>query len=142
MNQSDQISAAMIRSGTVGLAGYAASDLLESQPDLKETLATNAFTTWQVVLRHCVEELAASLAAGRPQFFAGYVGWLQSVLTAGTSVRRLQSAVACLAKVLAAELPSEVGTRIAGVCDGALRTLDRNAPNFPASCNPTRRTAV
>ena len=59
MNQPDQISAAMIRNGAVGLAGFAASDLLESQPDLKETLATNTFTTWQGILRNCVEELAA-----------------------------------------------------------------------------------
>jgi len=123
----------MIRSGAVGLAGYAASDLLESQPDLKETLATNAFTTWQVVLRNCVEELAASLAAGRPQFFAGYVGWLQSVLTArGLPSGALPSAVTCLAKVLAAELPSEVAERAAGVCEGALRTLDRDAPGLPS----------
>ena len=53
MNQPDQISAAMLQNGSVGLAGYAASDLLQSQPDLKQTLATQAFATWQVVLRNC-----------------------------------------------------------------------------------------
>jgi len=133
MNQPDQISAAMIRNGAVGLAGYAASDLLDSQPDLKEALATNAFATWQGVLRNCLEELAASLAAGRPQFFARHVGWMQSVLTArGLPSGALQSAVACLAKVLVSELPSESGARAAGVCHEALRDLESRMPEIPS----------
>jgi methanogenic corrinoid protein MtbC1 len=133
MNQPDQILAAMLRNGAVGLAGFAASDLLESQPDLKEVLATNAFTTWPSILRNCVEELAASLAAGRPQFLAGYIGWLQSVLTArGLPSGALQSAVACLAKVLAAELPAELGARVAGVCEEALRALE--GPRAESPC--------
>ncbi len=137
MNQPDQISAAMLRTGAVGLAGYAASDLLESQPDLKEALATNAFTTWQAVMRNCVEELAASLAAGRPQLFAGYVGWLQSVLTArGLPSDALASAVTCLAKVLAMELPSESGARAAGVCEEALRALDGKVAEDPSVLEP------
>ena len=117
----------------MGLAGYAASDLLESQPDLKQALATQAFATWQVVLRNCVEELAAALAAGRPQFFAEYVGWMQSVLTArSVPSGALPSAVASLANVLAAELPSEAGTRVAGLLHEALRDLDRNVPETPS----------
>ncbi len=133
MKQSDQLSAAILRNGAVGLAGYAASDLLESQPDLKETLATQAFATWQVVLRNCVEELAAALAASRPQFFAEYLGWMQSLLRArGVPASALPSAVACLAKVLAAELPSESGARVAGVVSEAVRDLDRNIPEIPS----------
>jgi MerR family transcriptional regulator, light-induced transcriptional regulator len=123
----------MLRNGSAGLAGYAASDLLESQPDLKQTLATQAFATWQVVLRNCVEELAAALNAGRPQFFAGYVGWMQSVLTArGVPPTAFPSAVASLAKVLAAELPSELGTNAADLLHAALRDLDRNMPETPS----------
>jgi MerR family transcriptional regulator, light-induced transcriptional regulator len=123
----------MLRNGSVGLAGYAASDLLESQPDLKQTLATQAFATWQVVLRNCVEELAAALNAGRPQFFAGYVGWMQSVLTArGVPTTAFPSAVASLARVLAAELPSELGTNAADLLHAALRDLDRNMPETPS----------
>jgi methanogenic corrinoid protein MtbC1 len=146
MNQPDQISAAMLRNGAAGLAGYAASDLLEAQPDLKESLATNAFTTWPGVLRNCVEELAASLAAGRPQFLAGYVGWMQSVLTArGLPSGAFHSAVACLAKVLAAELPFELGARAAGVCEDALRALEGKVaeiPSFLKSETPHGRLAA
>ena len=133
MNQPDRISAAMIRNGAAGLAGYTASDLLESQPDLKEALATKAFTTWQGVLRNCVEELAASLAAGRPQFFVGYVGWLQSVLTArGLPSGALQSAVACLAKVLAAELPSESGPGVRAFARKPAPRLDGKVAESPS----------
>ena len=80
-----------------------------------------------------MEELAAALAAGRPQFFAEYLGWMQSLLMArGVPAGALQSAVACLAKVLAAELPSESGCRVAGVVHEALRDLDRNMPEIPS----------
>ena len=133
MNQSHQIAAAMIRNGAVGLAGYTASDLLESQPDLKEALALNAFTTWQTTMRNCLEELAAALAAGRPQFFAGYVGWMQSVLTArGLPSGAFPSSVTCLAKVLAAELPAESGALAVGVCQEALRVLEHESPELPS----------
>ena len=127
----------MIRNGAVGLASYAASDLLEAQPDLRQTLATNAFATWQGVLRNCAEELAAALAAGRPQFFAGHVGWLQSVLTArGLPAGAVPAAVSCLAKVLAAELPSESGERAAGVCREVLDVLDHSRPELPSFLRP------
>ena len=66
MNQTDLITAAMLRNGALGLAGYAASDLLESYPSLKQALATQAFANWQGVLRSCVDELGAALAAGPP----------------------------------------------------------------------------
>lgn len=146
MNQPDQIAAAMLRNGAGGLAGYAASDLLESRPELKQALATQAFATWQVVLRNCVEELAATLAAGQPQFFAGYAGWMQSVLTSrGVPSDALPSAVACLAQVLAAELPAESGARAASLLHEALRDLDRNMaeiPSFLKSDTPHGRLAA
>ena len=133
MNQTDPITAAMLRNGALGLAGYAASDLLEANPHLKQALATQAYANWQGVLRSCVEELAAALAAGRPQFFAGHVGWLQSLLTArGLPSSAVPSAVGCLAKVLAAELPAESGARAAGVCEEALRALDGQVPELPS----------
>jgi len=137
MNPPDQITAAMIRNAAAGLAGYAASDLLQSQPDLKEALATHAFTTWQCVLRTCVEQLAASLAAGRPQFFASHVGWMQSMLASrGLPSGAVQSAVGCLAKVLAAELPTESGSLAAGVCQEALRALEHESPELPSFLKP------
>ena len=133
MNQTDPLSAAMLRNGASGLAGYAASELLESDPHLKPALATRAFANWQGVLRRCVEELAAALAAGRPQFFAGHVSWLQSLLTArGLPPSAVPYAVGCLAKVLTAELPAESGTRVAGVCQDALRALEGAVPELPS----------
>lgn len=133
MNETDPITAAMLRSGALGLAGYAASELLEAYPPLQQALTNHAFANWQSILRTCVEELAAALAAGRPQFFAGHVGWLQNVLTArGQPAEALPSAVACLAKVLAAELPSESGARAADVCRVALGELERGRPALPS----------
>jgi len=133
LNQPDPISAAMLRNGALGLAGYAASELLEVHPHLKQALATHAFSNWQGVLRSCVEELGAALAAGRPQFFAGHVGWLQSLLTArGLPPTAVPCAMGCLAKVLAAELPAESGSRAAAVCQDAVRTLDGPVPELPS----------
>jgi MerR family transcriptional regulator, light-induced transcriptional regulator len=133
MNQTDPITAAMLRNGASGLAGFAAGDLLESYPHLKQSLATQAFANWQGVLRSCVEELGAALSAGRPQLFTGHVGWLQSLLTArGLPPNAVPCAVGCLAKVLAAELPAALGTRAASVCQDALRALDGPVPELPS----------
>ena len=133
MNQPDQISAAFIRNGAAGLAGYAASELLESHPDLKQDLATRAFATWQGLLRQCLEELAAALAAGRPQFLAEYVRWMQSLLTArGLPPGAVAWAVDSLAKVLAAVLPAESGARAARVCRHALQALETPSTELPS----------
>lgn len=146
MNQPDPISAALLRNGALGLAGYAASDLLELDPHLKPALATQAFANWQGVLRSCVEELSAALAAGRPQFFTAHVGWLQSLLTArGLPAHAVPAAVGCLATVLAGELPAESGTRAAGVCQEALRALETPAsapPSFLQADTPHGRLAA
>jgi methanogenic corrinoid protein MtbC1 len=133
MNQTDHITAAVLRNGASGLAGYAASDLLESYPHLKQSLADLAFADWHSLLRRCVDELAAALAAGRPQLLARHVGWLQSLLTArGLPADAIPCAVGCLAKVLAAELPAESGARAASVCRDALRVLEEPVPELPS----------
>lgn len=146
MNHPDSISAAMLRSTAAGLAGYAASDLLQSQPDLKQTLANQAFASWQVVLRGVLEELAAALSTDRPQFFAGYLGWLQSMLTArDVPPDALPSAVGCLANVIETELPAESGARVAGVLREALGDLERNlteVPSFLRTDTPYGRLAA
>lgn len=160
MNQPDAVSAAMMRNGATGLAGYAASELFESHPDLHAALSgsagsrlgeatcgsrypdlqasqtVGAFATWQSVLRNCVEELAASLAAGEPRFFTGYLSWLQSALTArGLPSGALPAALKSLAKVLARELPPESGARAAGVCEQALGALRVEVPETPSWLN-------
>lgn len=122
----------MIRNAAGSLAGYAASDLLDSQPDWREALAANAFTTWHGVLRNCAEELAAALAAGRPQFFTAYAAWMQSLLTArGLPAGALASAVTCLAKVLAAELPAGASAGAVRICEEAVRGLEHESPTRP-----------
>ncbi len=128
MNQTDPIAATMLRNGALGLAGYATRDLLESAPDLK-SFELLAFASWRGVLRDCIEDLAAALAVGKPNFFATHVAWLQSLLTSrGLPPTAVRSAVLCLAKVLEAELPPELGARAAGVCHEALRDLPLAVP--------------
>ena len=146
MNQKDSITAAMLRKGASGLAGYAASELLESYPDLKHSLANHAFADWHGVLRRCVEELAAALSAGRPQFLAKHVSWLQSLLTArGMPPNAIRCAVGCLAKVLSTELPAESGTRAANLCRDSLLSLDEPMsapPSFLHADTPHGRLAA
>ena len=146
MNESDPMLAAMMRNGAPGLAGYAASELLESQPQLNQASAISGFAGWHAVLRNCVEELAASLAAGRPELFAGYLAWMQSVLAArGLPAGAWPSAVDCLAQVLESELPPGLGVRAAGLCHDALRELPDSLPqtaSFLSSHTPQGRLAA
>lgn len=132
MNQPDLISAAFIRNGAAGLAGFAATELLESHAHLKTALAHGPFATWQHLLRSCLEELAASLAAARPQFFTDYVSWVQRLLTArGLPADAVPTALHALARVLEAELPSPSAAHAVEACRDVIRALDGPLPDPP-----------
>lgn len=128
----NQTSAVMVLHSAKALAGYAASQLLESRPELREGPEPLAFRTWQDLFIQCLEELAAAIATNRPQLFVQHVQWLQRLLAARkVDEDALKLGLGSLANVLGAELPEEVASVPAGVCKEAIQSLEQGA-EFPA----------
>jgi methanogenic corrinoid protein MtbC1 len=125
MSEVNQMSASILLHSARALAGYAASELFESRPDLRESLEPGAFGRWQNLLVQCLEELAAAIAANRTQLFVEHVQWMRAVLQArGIQAEALKSGLDCLSRVLVAELPPDSGTAAAGACQEAIRSLE------------------
>ncbi len=119
------------------LAGYAAGDLLESQPEFRESAGPAAFQRWQNLLAQCLEELAAAIATSRPQLFVEHVRWLQSLLAArGEQPLALQTALDCLERVLASELPEAPAGVAAGVCREAGEALKQGTADSAPIMTP------
>ncbi len=126
MSEINQMSASIVLHSARALAGYAASELFESRPELRESLEPGTFGRWQNLLVQCLEELAAALAVNRPHWFVEHVQWIQALLKArGVQAGALKSGLDCLSRVLVAELPPDSATAAAGACQQALRSLER-----------------
>jgi MerR family transcriptional regulator, light-induced transcriptional regulator len=125
MSEVNEMSATILLHSARALAGYAASELFESRPELMESLGPDAFSRWHNLLTQCLEELAGALAANRPQLFVEHVRWMKAVLKArGVQAGALKSGLDCLNRVLVAELPTVSATAAAGACQEAVRSLD------------------
>ena len=128
MSEVNQMSASILLHSARALAGYAVSELVESQPELIESLEPGAFHRWQNLLVKCVEELAAAVAVNRPQFFVEHVQWMGALFQArGVRAGALKSGLECLHRVLVAELSPDSATVAGDVCQEALRSLEHQS---------------
>ncbi|MDY0168462.1 MAG: cobalamin-dependent protein [Thermoguttaceae bacterium] len=124
MSEDTSLSARFITHSSRALAGYAAGDLLQTQPDLAAGLGPAPLERWRQVFVQCLEELAAALLANRPGLFVDYVVWMRSLLTSrGMPDGGLEAALESLCRVLAAELPAEAVEAATGACRDALEAV-------------------
>lgn len=128
MSDLNNISAKMVIHSAKALAGYAASELLESWPGLRGEADSAAFQRWQNLFVQFLQELAAAVQFNRPQLLLQYVGWLKRLLTArGVDVNALKSGLDSLAVVLGRELPMEEAKIPAAMCREASLNLERES---------------
>jgi methanogenic corrinoid protein MtbC1 len=140
MSEQDQMAARLVLHSARALSGYAASDLLESRPELKKDSGPDAFHAWQNLLARCLEELAAAVAFQRRQWFVEHVQWLQSLLAArGFDASVLKTALDCLGRVLGSELPEESAPAAVHVCEEGSRSLP---PEADSSTRPLATDSV
>lgn len=115
--------AGLLRSSARALAGYAASELVQSVPASKDDFEVDPFTMWQNWLAGRTEELAAAIAVGKPELFADEIQWGTSVLESrGIPPEHFKASIECLRRVLLEELPED-GRQLAD--DYIRRGLDR-----------------
>jgi methanogenic corrinoid protein MtbC1 len=125
MQQDHTFSSHVLRHGARALAGYAATDLLETHPDVCEGVGPDPFAGWQAWLANRVDELAAALAAGQPRLFADQAQWAVAVATArGITPDRFRAGLQSLQLILAEELPAHDREAAIECVDLALKTLD------------------
>ena len=78
----DAFAAKILEQGASGLAGYAASALLEAHPDIESRYGAAAHTLWQSHLRQRILELAAAVESGESKLFVSRVGWAREAFLA------------------------------------------------------------
>ncbi len=119
--------AAMIARGARALAGFAASDLLESRPETAASFPADAFERWQDLFAGLFEALASALAVGRPQLLSSQMRWTAAYLAArGVSAETFRASLASLRAGLAGQLPRESQPLGIECLDQALADFDRH----------------
>lgn len=132
MNLPRETLASMIRATGRALAGYAASQLLDSRPAAATVPAADPHAYWQQVLATQLVELAAALDADRPTLFANQVRWARAHLASrGVDVGQLRGGMESLRDVLHSQLPENLEPLAAAYIDDALRHIDEPPAEAP-----------
>jgi methanogenic corrinoid protein MtbC1 len=80
--QPHRFSAELLERGAAGIAGYAANELLDRDPGLRERFAPDPFGRWKTHLTQRVLDLSAALAAAEPRLFVSRVLWASKAFSA------------------------------------------------------------
>lgn len=129
MTQSEQVLARILQSGARALAGYAAAEMPPAGAAASPASEPSQFDGWQNVLAARLEELAAAVSMGRPQWFVEQVHWTRAALEArGVSSELLRSGLQALRRVLTEQLPADLAPIATGCIDRALGEFGGEAP--------------
>jgi methanogenic corrinoid protein MtbC1 len=123
----NRFTASLLRASADGLAGIAASRLLETEPGF----AGEGFEAWRGHLRTQLGELAAAVEDESPELFAERVAWSRDAFVARTvPVEALSASVASLREVCEESLPAEACAPLAVYFESAAKELEceKSAP--------------
>lgn len=145
MSTPTTFAAQILETSAAAYAGYAASLLLERQPEVAARYAPAAMRMWQANLQQRVMELAAALAAEEPKLFLSRIRWEDRAFRArDMDPGDLRSALDCLREVLREELPETARDGAVGVLDTALALFDQTPADEPGldPADPLERRAL
>jgi methanogenic corrinoid protein MtbC1 len=124
MPQPNEFLATLLRRGSSAFAGFAASEMLESQPATAEGLGAELLAPWRAWLADRVEELAVAVSAGKPNLFAEQVRWATSLFAArSVPVQNIETALESLRSVLAKELPENTHSVVSEYLSSAVSAV-------------------
>lgn len=133
MSSYDDFIASVLDHSASAYAGYAASRLLESQPDLETQFAPDAFGNWRGNLTRRLQDLAMAVELDSPSVFAATVDWSRDAFAARElSMKVLHDSLVTLQEVLQKELPQSGSPRIGRCFEAAFDSLARTAGQAPA----------
>ena len=131
--QPNRFAAELLERGAAGLAGYAATELLEREPALRDRFAPDAFASWKVHLTQRVLELAAALAAAEPRLFVSRVLWATKAFAARNAASSdIRASLEALRGTLEERLPAPARQAPVEYIERALAELNASpAPEGP-----------
>lgn len=113
------------------LAAAAARQLLEQCPDIAHRYRPQPALKWRPALECRIHELAAAIAAQRPEVFTGQVGWAKFAFCARqVPVEDLSESLRVLDEVVVPRMPPEDRALVRGYLLIAMRDIE-NAPSRP-----------
>ena len=109
MTQPAQLLANMLTSGARALAGFAVAEAAADDAELRGDRPEPSFDGWQDLLATLLADLAAAVAADRPQMFVQQVLWTKAALKArGVPDDFLRARLEALDRVLKEQLPGDL----------------------------------
>ncbi len=132
----------ILQRGASGYADFAASLMLERDPELRDRHGADVLSAWRSHLTQRVLELAAAVLVGEPRIFTSRISWTRKAFTArGQRESDLQDSVKALREVLVERLPKAALDPSVAYLDAALILLDE-APLLPepSALDPKRPT--
>jgi methanogenic corrinoid protein MtbC1 len=124
MAQPNEFLATLLRRGSSAFAGFAAAEMLESQPATAEGLGAERLVRWKAWLADRIEELAVAVSAGRPKLFVEQVRWAASLFAARSApVENIGTALESLRSVLAKELPEKTHSVVSEYLSNAVSAV-------------------
>lgn len=122
--QPSSFAAELLERGAVGYAGFAASLMLERDPDLRERQGADAVAGWRAHLTQRLLELSAAMATGEKRLFTARVTWSRKAFTArGQPDEDLRKSLQALRDVLAERLPASAVRETLAYIDDSLDAL-------------------
>jgi methanogenic corrinoid protein MtbC1 len=114
----------LLELSAAGFAAQATDRMLDAHPDIRRAFAPGAHLSWRDNLQLRLRELAAAVAAGRPQMFTARVVWSwQSFAARGIERSALSHSLLALRGVLSEKLPENARTEPLLVLDQAQAVL-------------------
>lgn len=105
MSQS-KFAAEIVRSSAGALAGFAAADLLDRNPEIGDRYGRRAHAAWKGEFEQMLVDCAASLGAESPSLFASQIVWLRDAFQArDVPSDDLRAALEALRDTFASQLP-------------------------------------
>lgn len=132
-----RFSAEILERGAAGIAGYAATELLEREPGLRERFAPDPFGRWKSHLTQRVLELSAALAAAEPRLFVSRVLWASKAFSARSAAPEdIRVSLEALKGVIEERLPPPARQAPMEYIDQALGELGRPAAPESSELDP------
>lgn len=138
MNRSSLFAAQCLESSASAYAGYAASLLLERQPEIETRYAPAGLSVWKAHLTRQILELAAAMTAGEPGLFVACVRWEDRAARArDVENEDLVCGLHCLRQVFEQELPENALGEVASFLQPAFAALSEPEPADRSELDPS-----
>ena len=125
MFEPNPFTAQLLRASADGLAGIAASRLLEANQEILDRHSPDAFEVWRMHMRVQISALAAAIADGLPEGFSRQASWSREAFeTRDVPISDLQTSLATLQSVLEEELPPAASNSLGRFFDKALLDVE------------------